>query len=109
MNKEEALKELIYLSKIIERHDKLYYQNDSPEISDSEYDRLKGRNADLEKYFPTMVLKNSPSNKVGSKPQSKFAKVSHKIPMLSLSNAFSLEEIQEFFENEEVTENEESS
>ena len=97
MNKEEALKELIYLSKIIERHDKLYYQNDSPEISDSEYDRLKGRNADLEKYFPTMVLKNSPSNKVGSKPQSKFSKVSHKVPMLSLSNAFSLEEIQEFF------------
>ena len=63
MNKEEALKELIYLSKIIERHDKLYYQNDSPEISDSEYDRLKGRNADLEKYFPTMVLKNSPFRK----------------------------------------------
>ena len=49
MNKEEALKELIYLSKIIERHNKLYYQNDSPEISDSEYDRLRARNADLEK------------------------------------------------------------
>ena len=97
MNKEEALKELIYLSKIIENHDKLYYQNDSPEISDSEYDRLRARNADLEKYFPTMILKNSPSNKVGIKPQSKFSKVSHKVPMLSLSYAFSLGEIQEFF------------
>ena len=55
MNKEEALKELIYLSKIIERHNKLYYQNDSPEISDSEYDRLRARNEDLEKYFSSSL------------------------------------------------------
>ena len=98
MSEEEALEELIYLSKTIEYHDKLYYQNDTPEIFDAEYDTLRARNTVLEKYFPKISLENSPSKKVGSKPQQGFEKVVHQVPMLSLSNAFSMKEIEEFMD-----------
>ena len=59
---------------------------------------LRARNTVLEKYFPKISLENSPSKKVGSKPQQGFEKVMHQVPMLSLSNAFSMKEIEEFMD-----------
>jgi len=74
----------------IRHHDKLYYQQDAPEISDAEYDLLRRELESLEKQFPTQ--------KVGAAPLATFAKVRHKLPMLSLNNAFSEEELREWIE-----------
>ena len=98
LTREEAIKELNHLAKLIEKHNKLYYQDDNPLISDADYDKLIARSSDLEEYFPEIVHQNGPSKQVGSKPKKGFQKVLHKVPMLSLSNAFSIEEIQEFLE-----------
>ena len=98
LTREEAIIELNHLAKLIEKHNKLYYQDDNPLISDADYDKLIARSSDLEEYFPEIVHQNGPSKQVGSKPKKGFQKVLHKVPMLSLSNAFSIEEIQEFLE-----------
>ena len=83
--------EKIYNEKIHElrKHDKAYFEYDSPLISDRDYDNIKKAIFDLEKRFGYLKNKNSPSQKVGYKPSGKFKKVPHDIPMLSLSNAFS--------------------
>src|ERR1700722_16602763 len=80
----------------IRHHDKLYYQKDAPEISDAEYDILRRRLETLEAEFPELQTPDSPTQNVGAPPLETFAKVRHKVPMLSLNNAFSAEEVLEW-------------
>jgi len=82
----------------IRHHDKLYYQNDAPEISDAEYDLLRRELEQLEKQFPELATPDSPTQKVGAAPLATFAKVRHSVPMLSLNNAMSEEEVREWDE-----------
>ena len=79
-----------YLSKInlIVKYNEAYYLNSSPLVSDSEYDELKKKILDLEKKYNFLTNKNSPSKSIGFKPSKSFKKVKHRVPMLSLSNAF---------------------
>ena len=92
----EAVAELERLARAIAHHDELYHANDRPEISDADYDALKRRNDAIEERFPHLVRTDSPSLRVGSTPVSKFAQVVHARPMLSLGNAFSDEDVQDF-------------
>lgn len=94
----EALAELKRLSLEINYHDNLYHGQDSPEISDSEYDLLRKRNEAIEQRFPHLILPNSPSHKVGSSASETFSPVEHLEPMLSLGNVFSDDELQGFCE-----------
>jgi len=92
----EAKKELARLAEDIAAHDRHYYQNDAPTVSDAEYDALRKRNLAIEARFPDLVRLDSPSLRVGAKPSEKFAKVIHAIPMLSLDNAFADEDVADF-------------
>jgi len=98
LSEDEAKQELKRLAIEMAEHDKLYYQEDSPAISDAEYDELRKRNLAIEAKFPNLVRDDSPSKKVGAAPSEKFKKVEHKIPMLSLNNAFSEEDIKDWLE-----------
>lgn len=84
------------LAKEIARHDKLYHDQDAPEVSDAEYDALVRENRELEERFPHLVRSDSPSRRLGAAPTTALAKVAHARPMLSLDNAFSAEEVGEF-------------
>ncbi len=91
-----AADRLARLAKEIARHDKLYHDQDAPEVSDAEYDALVRENRELEARFPQLVRADSPSRRLGAAPTSALAKVAHARPMLSLDNAFSDEEVSEF-------------
>ncbi|HZA02690.1 MAG TPA: NAD-dependent DNA ligase LigA, partial [Hyphomicrobiaceae bacterium] len=93
---EEATAELARLAEEIARHDQLYYQADAPEISDAEYDELRRRNEALEAQFPALIRPDSPSRRIGAPPAEAFGKVRHRVPMLSLANAFAEEDVAEF-------------
>ncbi len=93
---DQAVSELARLSKKIENANAKYFQDDDPEITDAEFDRLKKRNSEIELRFPDLKSKNSPSDVVGSAPTSGFQKIAHSVPMLSLSNAFSKEDVEDF-------------
>jgi DNA ligase (NAD+) len=92
----EAANRLMRLAKEIARHDKLYHDQDAPEISDADYDALVRENRELEAAFPQLVRADSPSKRLGAAPTTALAKVAHARPMLSLDNAFSAEEVGEF-------------
>ena len=93
----EAANELMRLARTIARHDKLYHAEDSPEISDAEYDALVRRNAELEAAFPRLIREDSPSRKVGHQiAASPLSKVRHEVRMMSLDNAFSDDEVADF-------------
>ena len=92
----EARAELEQLAAEIARHDRAYHEQDAPEISDAEYDALRRRNAELEAEFPGLVRTDSPSRTVGAAPAAGFAKVRHRVPMLSLDNAFDAADFSEF-------------
>jgi len=96
LSQNEAALELESLAREIARHDRLYHEKDAPEISDAEYDSLRQRNTAIEARFPGLVRKDSPSRKVGAAPAKGFGKVRHRIPMLSLGNAFSENDAVEF-------------
>ena len=96
LSEAEAANRLMRLAKDIARHDKLYHDQDSPEISDSEYDALVRENRALEERFPQLVRADSPSKRLGAAPTTALAKVAHSRPMLSLDNAFSDAEVYEF-------------
>ncbi|MEP4803331.1 MAG: NAD-dependent DNA ligase LigA, partial [Hyphomicrobiales bacterium] len=93
---EQAGEELARLAKEIGSHDKLYHGNDAPEITDADYDSLKLRNLEIETRFPELVRADSPSQRVGYTPSDKFTKYTHSLPMLSLDNAFSEEDVADF-------------
>jgi DNA ligase (NAD+) len=96
MKDEEAAAELERLAREIAHHNRLYHQEDAPEISDADYDALVRRNAELEARFPHLVRPDSPSGLVGSAPAAHLSKVRHRLPMLSLDNAFAPEDVHEF-------------
>jgi DNA ligase (NAD+) len=92
----EAKGELARLAREIAKHDKLYYQQDSPAVSDAEYDTLRRRNEAIEARFPNLVRKDSPTRRIGAAPAAVFQKVRHARPMLSLDNAFTEEDVGDF-------------
>jgi DNA ligase (NAD+) len=92
----EAANRLMRLAKEIARHNRLYHDQDAPEISDADYDALVRENAKLEARFPRLVRADSPSRHVGAAPTGALSKVRHARAMLSLENAFSMEEVEEF-------------
>ena len=93
----EAANELMRLAKQIARHNRLYHAEDTPEISDPEFDALVRRNEELEAQFPHLVREDSPSRQVGHAiAASPLSKVPHEVRMMSLDNAFSDEELAEF-------------
>lgn len=99
LSEADAANELMRLAKAIAHHDKLYHAEDSPEISDPEYDALVRRNRELEEAFPHLIREDSPSRKVGHQiAASPLSKVTHEVRMMSLDNAFSDEELIEFFQ-----------
>ena len=95
---EDAAVELERLAAEISQHDQAYYQDDAPSVSDAEYDALRQRNEAIEARFPKLVRADSPSKKVGAAPADGFAKVVHSVPMLSLANAFSEEDVADFLD-----------
>ncbi len=92
----EAAEELAQLARDIAHHDAAYHTHDAPEISDADYDALRQRNAAIEARFPTLIRADSPSARVGGALESGFAKLRHRVPMLSLDNAFDAMEFTEF-------------
>jgi len=96
LSEEDARAELRRLARAIAAADTAYHRNDAPEISDATYDRLKRRNAAIEAHFPALVRPDSPSTRVGATPSETFAKVRHAVPMLSLENAFTAQDVHDF-------------
>ncbi len=92
----DAAREHAALAAEIAEHDRRYYQHDAPTISDGAYDELRRRLDALEAEFPELKTPDSPSQRVGAAPSEAFAKVRHEVPMLSLANAFSDEEVADF-------------
>lgn len=98
MKKEEAQKRILELRKTVEYHARKYYDEDAPEISDFEYDMLMVELRNLEKQFPDFLSKDSLTQKVGGHVKEGFEKVQHEIPLQSLQDIFSFEELDEFIQ-----------
>src|SRR5450830_179802 len=92
----QAKAELARLAAEIGAHDKRYYQQDKPSVTDAAYDALRTRNAAIERRFPTLMRPDSPSRRVGAAPTGRFKKVRHAVPMLSLDNAFAEQDVVDF-------------
>jgi len=85
------------LRRDITEHNRRYYEEAAPTISDREYDQLYRELAELEKKYPEFVREDSPTRRVGGQPLKQFAQVTHRVPMLSLDNTYSVEELTEFY------------
>src|ERR1700676_5439422 len=96
LTKAQAKVELKRLALELEGHDKRYYQDDAPVVTDAEYDTLRQRYNAIERRFPEFVTSDSPSQKVGAAPSGRFKKVRHAVPMLSLDNAFAEQDVVDF-------------
>jgi len=103
LNESQAKKELKNLEKEISFHDQLYFQEDSPVITDAEYDVLARRNQEIEEKFPHLKRSHSRTNRVGSSPSVRFKKVQHLTPMLSLDNAFHESDLNNFLNRSKKT------
>ena len=99
LSRDEAREELARLASVLDKANRSYHTDDSPDISDAEYDALKLRNADIEARFPDLLRDDSPSAKVGAPVADGFGKILHHVPMLSLSNAFDDSDVQDFDES----------
>src|SRR5881397_2906091 len=97
MNRTEAEKNIAQLREEIRKHDRLYYQDAAPIISDREYDRLYKQLVDLETKFPDLLAPDSPTQHVGGKALQAFAQIQHRAPMLSLDNTYSEDEVANFY------------
>lgn len=95
---EQAVSELSELAELISHHGRLYYGKDQPEISDADYDALRYRNDAIERRFPHLILPNSPSHRVGAEPAVGFKKVRHTVPMTSLDNALTDDDVRDFID-----------
>ena len=93
---EQAEAELAWLAEEIAKADTAYYENDKPALTDAHYDALRRRNLLIEKRFPKLKRKDSPSGKVGAAPSAKFSKAKHAVAMLSLDNAFDDGDVADF-------------
>src|SRR5215469_17526608 len=98
LTEKQAEAEHARLQTEIAAHDKRYYQDDAPTVSDAEYDALRKRYNEIEARFPDLRTLESLSVKVGAAPARGFAKLRHRVPMLSLDNAFSEEDVRDFVE-----------
>ncbi len=98
LSEEQAKSELARLAEALLYHDARYHGDDTPEISDGEYDQLKRRNLAIEQRFPDLARADSPSRRVGFAALDKFEKINHSIPMLSLGNAFTDEDVTDFWD-----------
>jgi len=96
LTKAQAKVEHKRLALELEGHDRRYYQEDAPSVSDAEYDALRRRFNAIEKRFPEFVTSESPSQKIGAAPSGRFRKVRHAVPMLSLDNAFAEADVRDF-------------
>lgn len=96
MNEIDIKKKIAHLTMEIRAADALYYQDDNPVLSDAAYDELRKQLIALETEYPHLVDKNSPTQSVGVKPSGKFGKITHKVSMLSLDNAFTDEDVTDF-------------
>jgi DNA ligase (NAD+) len=96
LSEKEAKAEHAKLEAEISGHDQLYYQKDAPKVSDAEYDALRRRYYEIEARFPDLKTLTSLSMKVGAAPTGRFPKVKHAVPMLSLANAFTDEDVEDF-------------
>src|SRR5436305_12513592 len=97
VDQKEAAKRVSALRKEISEHDRRYYQEASPTISDREYDRLYGELLDLEAEFPNLASSDSPTNRVGGNPLQAFAHIRHRSHMLSLDNTYSEDQVARFY------------
>ncbi len=95
-NKSQTIQKINSLRKKLNHHSYQYYVLDDPEIPDVEYDRLYHELQELEKQYPDLITKDSPTQRVGDKPLKSFSQVKHEIPMLSLDNVFDEDELNEF-------------
>ncbi|GEN32503.1 DNA ligase (NAD+) [Cerasibacillus quisquiliarum] len=96
MNKQQVEKKIQALKKELNQYSYEYYVLDKPTVPDSEYDKKLRELEDLEKQFPELITADSPTQRVGDQPLDSFEKVRHAIPMLSLGNAFSSDELRDF-------------
>ncbi|MEM0898789.1 MAG: NAD-dependent DNA ligase LigA [Pseudomonadota bacterium] len=96
LDAEQAAAELEALAAELSAHDEAYHTKDAPVVPDGVYDRLKQRNEAIETRFPDLKLADSPSEKVGGKLSSKFEKITHRVAMLSLDNAFNDDDVRDF-------------
>ncbi|HEY6548232.1 MAG TPA: NAD-dependent DNA ligase LigA, partial [Vicinamibacteria bacterium] len=94
----KAQKRIAFLRDEVRRHERLYYVEARPEISDPEYDALERELRELEEQFPHLVTPDSPTQRVGGEVATEFPTVAHRVPMLSLDNTYSEEELREFEE-----------
>ena len=97
MTEAEARARIETLRRDITEHNRRYYEEAAPIISDREYDQLYKELADLETQFPELVRPDSPTQRVGGKPLQAFAQIQHRVPMLSLDNTYSEEEVANFY------------
>jgi DNA ligase (NAD+) len=97
MDRTKAEKNITQLQEEIRKHDRLYYQDAAPIISDREYDRLYKELVDIETQFPDLITPDSPTQRVGGKPLEAFAQIQHRAPMLSLDNTYSEDEVANFY------------
>jgi DNA ligase (NAD+) len=96
-DKTSTAKRAEHLRSELERHNRLYYQHAAPEISDREFDQLLRELQDIEKEHPELITPDSPTQRVGGAPLEGFAQVTHRVPMMSLDNTYSEEELREFY------------
>src|SRR5213079_221698 len=97
LEEKEAAKRVVQLGREIEEHNRRYYEETAPTISDREYDALYRELSDLEKRFPKLAAPDSPTQRVGGTPLKAFGQIAHRVPMLSLDNTYSEDEVKDFY------------